>query len=236
MRGCLTIVILAAVFVVAATWFVGPAAAQFVVERALAANGFTGTATTVTVRADPPFELLTGHADAVDIHADHAAVRRLQAASLTVRLTNVDVLGRRFGAVDGRLDGVTLHAADGSTIEADSIRLLGPGNDVTATVRIAGSVVRRLAAEAVRRQLGLTAGDITLVGPDLIRFNVAGIPAEGRFAVDEAGALYVDANFAGSPRLKIVDTGDPLVLRSAVVDGPDVVLVGTLDVAGLLLP
>lgn len=235
MRGCFSILLLGVAFIAGVTWFAGPPAAGFAVEQALAGNGFAGTATTVTVAADPPLELLLGHADSVLVRSERASVGGLEVDRLSIRLDDVDLLNRRFAAVDGQFDGVALRAGDGSTVQADSIRLLGLSEKATATVRIAGAVVARLAREAILRQLGLVAGDIALVAPDLIRFNIAGIPAEGRFEVAADGALYVAANFAGSPKLKIVAAGDPLDLSSVVVDGGDVVVVGTLDVERLLL-
>src|SRR5215210_943031 len=184
MRGCLSVLVLGLVFVLVVTWFAGPPLAGAIVERALAGSGFAGRATSVTVTADPPLELLLGHVDRLDVRSRDARIGQLDAQRLAVSLTDVDLLARRFGHVDGRLDGVALHGADGSTVDARSIRLLGPATDATATVTIAGSVVETLAREAIRTQIGLAASEVTLVAPDLIRFNVAGIPAEGRFEVD----------------------------------------------------
>jgi hypothetical protein len=231
MRGCFSVLVLGLVFVLAVTWFAGPLLAGAVVERALAGSGFAGQATSVTVAANPPLELLVGHVDRLDVRSRDARIGQLDAARLAITLSDVDLLSRRFGHVDGRLDGVTLRAANGSAVEARSIRLLGPANDATATVTIPGTAVEALAREEIRSQLGLPADDVRLVAPDLIRFNLAGIPAEGRFEVDDTGALNVVANIVGEARFRIVEAGDPLKLRSAVVDGSDVVLVGTLDVA-----
>src|SRR3954452_7366168 len=231
MRGCLSVLVLGLVFVLGVTWVAGPLLAGAVVERVLAGSGFAGQATSVTVAANPPLELLAGHADRLDVRSRNARVGRLDAERLAITLSDVDLLSRRVGHVDGRLDGVTMRAADGSTVKARSIRLLGPANDATATVTISGTVVEGLAREEIRSQLGLIANDVRLVQPGLIRFTLAGIPAEGRFEVDETGALNVVADIVGEARFRIVEAGDPLKLRSAVVDGSDVVLVGTLDVA-----
>src|SRR3954471_20933144 len=126
MRGCLSVLVLAVVFVLAVTWFAGPLLAGAVVERALAGSGFAGEATSVTVTADPPLELLVGHVDRLEVRSRDARMGQLDAQRLAVELSDVNLLTRRFSRVDGRLDGVVLHGTDGSTVDARSIRLLGP--------------------------------------------------------------------------------------------------------------
>src|SRR3954469_25113364 len=160
MRGCLSVLVLGLVLVLAVAWLAGPLLAGAVVERVLAGSGFAGQATSVTVAADPPLELLVGHVDRLDVRSRDARIGQLDAERLAITLSDVDLLSRRFGHVDGRLDGGTLHASDGSTVEARSIRLLGPANDATATVTIAGSEVETLAREEIRSQLGLVANDV----------------------------------------------------------------------------
>src|SRR3954469_12931376 len=117
MRGCLSVLVLGLVFVLAVTWLGGPLLAGAVVERVLAGSGFAGDATSVTVTADPPLELLVGHVDRLEVRARDARVGQLDAQRLAVELTDVDLLTRRFSHVDGRLDGVVLHGANGSAVD-----------------------------------------------------------------------------------------------------------------------
>ena len=136
MRGCLSILLLAALFVLALAWFGGPALAGTVVERSMTAAGFVAADTSVAVTSEPPLELLTGHADRVVVKARNATLRDMRAASLSLTLSNVDLVGRRFARVDGTLDNVSIDSSDGTVINARSIAVRGPADAATATVRM----------------------------------------------------------------------------------------------------
>src|SRR5512145_3034214 len=112
MRGCLAVVVLAAVFSVAAIWLAGPPIASGLVTVGLRMAGFEAEQTTVTVTTDPPTDLLTGRADEVRIRAADATFGGLTASSVDLVLTDVGLLDRSAGAVRGRLDGIVVGRAD----------------------------------------------------------------------------------------------------------------------------
>src|SRR5919197_1382664 len=108
MRGCLSVVILAIVFVATGTWLAGPAVAAFVIESGLSAAGFNGSNTSVTVTADPPFEVLTGKVDRVDIESDDATLDQFRAGNVELSLSDANLLNRTYATVTGGLDDVTV--------------------------------------------------------------------------------------------------------------------------------
>ena len=231
MRGCLSTLILAAVFVLGLAWFGGPVLASTVVERSLTAAGFVAAETSVAVTSEPPLELLAGHADRVVITARNAVLGDIRAASVSLTLSNVDLVGRRFARVDGGLDNVSIDANGGTVVNATSITVRGPGDGATATIRVGGDVVKRLLTDGIRSQAGLRVGSVTLSPPNRIRFT-AGLSIDGRFAVAPDGSLGVVAAGGGS-RFTLFDPPPQLQLKSASVVGSDLVLVGTTSLTDL---
>jgi hypothetical protein len=172
-----------------------------------------------------------GHADRVVINARNATLRDLRAASVALTLSNVDLLGRRFGRVGGSLEDVSIDAGQGVVVAARSIDLRGPPDAATATVYVEHDVVERLVAEGIRAQTGLTVASITLSPPNRIRFT-AGLSIDGRFEIGADGSLDLIASGGGSG-FKLFDPPPELHLTSASVVGSDLVLVGTISVAEL---
>ena len=127
MRGCLTVLVLAAALVLVVAWFGAPTLAGVLIERSLAGAGYSATETSVTVSSDPPLEILAGHADRVTIRGTHATLRDLTAAELVLTMTNVDLVGGRFSRVDGQLTDVLIQSGDGSSVRARSLAVRGPG-------------------------------------------------------------------------------------------------------------
>jgi len=232
-RGCLSVLLAAALFVLGAAWFGGPTLAGAIVERSLAGAGFSGTGTTVAVSADPPLALLGGHADRVVIQSSKASVGGVDADRLTVTLIDVDLVARRFARVDGQLDGVVLHNADGTAVEASSIGLVGRSDAAAATVRIAAATIDAMARAAVRREVGVSVAAVRLVAPDWIVFTAGGLQVEGRLVVDGAGSLGVAVAALGSGTIELVQPGGPLRLKSIRIEAGDLVLAGTYDLTGL---
>jgi hypothetical protein len=232
MRGCLSVLLLAAVFVLGLAWFGGPALAGTVVERSMTAAGFVAADTSVSVTSEPPLELLTGHADRVVIKGRNATLRDIRAASLSLTLSNVDLVGRRFARVDGTLDNVSIDASDGTVINARSITVRGPADATTATIRLAEDVVKRLLTDGIRAQAGLGVGSVTLSPPNRIKFT-AGLSIDGRFDVGSDGSLGVVTSGGGS-RFTLFEPPPQLRLTNASVVGTDLVLVGTISVAELI--
>jgi hypothetical protein len=227
------ILALAVVVALGGAWFGGPALAGILVESALDASGFEARTTSVRVEANPPFSVLTGRADRVDIAADDATFADLDADRMDLALLDVDLLGRSFGEVDGTFAQARLNRPEGGTVEATEIELSGRADAADAVVTIAESEVERVAVDAMEERLGLTPESARLTEPDLLTFEVAGNRLEGRFVVDPDGALSLAAQLPGNPRVELID-GDPLRLESATVIDDALVLTGSIDLAALL--
>src|SRR3954453_2050622 len=148
MRGCLSVLILAAGLVLAVAWFAGPALAGAIVERSLDGADFVAADRSVTVSSDPPLEILAGHADRVTITAARARVRDLTAAHVQLTLTNVDLVTGSFAGVDGQLDDVLIPTVDGSSVDARSVTLRGRAAAATAVVRVDRSIIEALLDKA----------------------------------------------------------------------------------------
>lgn len=234
MRGCLGFLIVAVAIVAAGLWFGAPPLAAVLVRGALDAGGFTGRDTAVLVVADPPFDLIGGHADAVVLGADDASLGSLQADRLDLTLFDVELLARGIGRVDGRLTGVSVATGDGGSVPAQSVELLGPAGAARTTVRISGPAINALARDAIRGRIGLPVGRLVLEAPDRLVFTVAGTGVSGRLVVERNGDLAIAADLPGSPRIVLVAAGDPLTYTGASVDDGDLVLVATIDLEELL--
>jgi hypothetical protein len=234
MRGCLGVLALAAALVVATAWFGSPTLAGVLVEGALEVAGLEGRNRSVRVESDPPIDILGGWADRVVIGADDVVLEDLDAGRLDVILFDVDLVARTFGRIEGRLEAVVLTAGDGAATEAETVELRGPADEVVATVRIAGTVVDRLAREAIEREAGLTVGDVTLEAPTTIVFTIGPARVEGVLAVDADGALSAALEAPGDPIFTLLAPGGPFDLTAVAVDDADLLLSGTLDLASLL--
>jgi hypothetical protein len=232
MRGCLSVLILAAGLVLVVAWFGGPTLAGVLIERSLASAGYSAAETSVTVSSDPPLEILAGHADRVTIHGTRATLRDLTAAELMLTITNVDLVAGRFSQVDGKLSDVLIKSADGSSVRARSLAVRGPANAAAATVRIDEAVVATLLGDAIRRETGLVVSGVSLSEPNRIRFS-AGVTISGRFDVAPDGSVEISGT-SGSPRFTVFDPREDLRLTTVAVVGSDLVLTGTTDLTHLI--
>jgi hypothetical protein len=232
MRGCLTVLVLAAALVLVVAWFGAPALAGVLIERSLAAAGYSAADTSVTVSSDPPLEILAGHADRVTIRGTRATLRDLAAAELVLTMTNVDLVGGRFSRVDGELTDVVIQSGDGSSVRARSLAVRGPGNAAAATVRIDEAVVASLLGDTIRRETGLVVSGVSLTEPNRIRFT-AGVTINARFDVAPDGSVVIAAT-SGGPRFTVFDPREDLRLRTVAVAGSDLVLSGTTDLTNLI--
>jgi hypothetical protein len=233
MRGCLFVLVLAAVFVVAGAWFGGPALAGVAIGTALDGAGFESRTRTIDVANDPPIAVLTGRVDEVRIGADDASFEGLAADRLDVTLFGVDLAGRSFATIEGELTGVMLLGSDGRATPARSISLIGEPESVRATVHLAPDVVEVLVAAAIEQQLGFTVGSVTLEAPDRLVFEAGPIRATARLTIEPDGALFLAADVPGNPRVRVLASGEPLVFREVLV-GDEVVLVGTIELSDWL--
>ncbi len=232
MRGCVSVLVLAAAFTLGAAWFGGPRLAAALVQGGLAAGGFGGQGTTVDVVAEPPFEVLTGHADRVVIGSNDASFGELEVTRIDLVLGDVDLVARTFGSVDGTLDGVRVRQAEGR-VRVGRVELSGTGSRTGAVVTMAGVDVEQLARDAINDALTLPVGGAELRAPDLLRLSVAGQAVDARLLVEPDGRLALAVPLAGETRLPIVDA-DPITLESVTVADGNLVLTGTLDLAALL--
>ena len=210
-----------------------PGLAATLVQSSLADAGVQGTNTQVVVTTDPPVEVLQGHADRITITSEQATIGDLRADRLALDLIDVDLGTQAFEQVEGRLTDVDLPTASGSRIRAEQVDLAGPANAARATVRIGGAAVEQLALETIERETGLSIGAVTLVEPDRAVFSVLGIGVGGRFTIEPDGGLGMALDIFGNPQLSLV-SGGPMRIESVAVVGGDLVLTGTIDVAGLL--
>lgn len=234
MRGCLSVLLLAAVVLVAGAWFGSPTLAGVLVEGALDVAGLESRNRSVRVDSDPPIEILGGHADRVVIGADDVVLADLDADRLDLTLFDVDLVGRRFGSIEGRLARVVLTAGDGSATQAETVHLLGPADDVVATVRISGPVVDRLARDALARQEGITVDAVTLEAPDTIAFTIGPARVTGRLAIDAGGTLSATLEAPGDRVVTLLAPDSPFTLTGVSVEKADLVLVGRIDLDSLL--
>jgi hypothetical protein len=234
MRGCLSVLVLAIVFLAAGAWFAGPPVAAFVVETGLATAGFHGDDTQVTVRADPPFELLTAHADSVDIDSDDVTVDQFEAGHLRLSLTDADLLNRRFAEVEGRLDDVTVTTGGSSTLKATSVDLTGDPSEADMTIHVSREVLAQVALDTVSDELGVDASDVAFSAPDKMTLTSGGSTIAGQLVARDGG-LSVVIGLPSNPRIDLIAATPGLRLTSVAIDDAGaMVLRGVLDVERLL--
>ena len=234
MRGCLTFLVFLAVLLGLLGWFVLPPAASLAVTAALTAGGVSGTDTQVAVAADPPYELLTLHADDVRISSTDASWGALHASSLRLDLRDVELGRRTFASIDGLLTGASLAITTGSPISASRVVISGSSRGALADVSLAPDVVRSLAIAAARTAIGTAPSAITFGAPDVVTLTVNGTTVGGRLAVDSAGGLVLRIQGAGTVDLVRPVAGLPLHLTSVrVIPGGGLELGGTVDLGAL---
>jgi hypothetical protein len=239
-RGCLSVLVIAAVFLVATVWFGGQPLAGAVVEASLAAAGFQADTLDVEVTASPPLRLATGHADVVRIEATGMRWNELRASSVDLTLGDVDLLNRTAATADGGFEDVDLGGADagaGAGAEPLSARitLAGPASAALTTISIAGATVERLVQDAVERELDVRPDTVTLSAPDTLALHIAGNVVSGQLILDVSGAVVLSTTL-GTIRLVAPDPSIPLQLSELAVESDALVLRGTLNVQGMLRP
>jgi len=230
--GLLSVTGLASAILALVAWFGGPTIAGSLVEASLSSAGFRGSNTTVEVITDPPWELLGGRADRVIIRSQDASIDQLQADRLELALLDADLGALSFARVEGRLEGVTLHAADGTSIDAATVDISGTPGAVSAVIRIDAAEVERVALAEIQRQTGVSIGTTRLEPPDLVVFSVFVLQVEGRFAVEPDGSLALAVNLPGNPRVALI-ADEAIRFESVAVINGQLVLSGTLNLAAL---
>jgi hypothetical protein len=232
MRGCLFILILAAVVVSAAAWFGSPVVASGVIDGALRGSGYSAATSTVRATSDPPPKLLLGKADRVEINGTDVDFRTFHAAKLDLVLTDVDLLARTAGGISGRIEDAEMRTTDGVAAIAD-VTIEGSGRAAAATIVVGAGTVTRVVREAFQRQFGVAVDDAQLVAPDILRISAGATTIEGRLVVDDSGAIALTTPL-GSSTILTFDPSFPLRLRRVSVAGGDLRIDATLDAAALL--
>jgi hypothetical protein len=232
LRGCLSILVLAAAFVLGLVWFGGPPIASTVVRTSLTNAGFKSDTLDVTVGSDPPLLLALGRADHVQIEAAGVQWNGLHAGSVSLRLDGVDLLGRTATTADGRFGEVQVPIAQGGPALA-AITISGPAGRARTTILIDGATVSRLALAAFELKVGARPDAAELVAPDQIRVRVGGNALTGTLQVQSDGALVV-ATSIGTIRLVEPDPALPFTLTGVSAGTLGLELTGTTDLESLL--
>ena len=233
MRGCLSVLVLAVAFLVAGTWLAGPAVAGFVIESGLSASGFNGTNTSVKVTTDPPVEVVTGHADRVDIDSDDATVDQFKAGSVELTLTGTNLLARTFENVEGMLRDVTLESSGDVALEATSVAISGDPTAADMTIDVTSEALSNAALEMFRQQLGVDVDTVKLAAPNKIAFTAGNTTVAGEFVIHEGG-LSMMVNLPGAQRIDLLEAGRGFRLTKVSIDDDGMTLDGVLDVQRLL--
>ena len=233
MRGCLSVIVLAVLFVIAGAWFAGPSVAGFVVETGLSAAGFQGSDTSVTVTADPPFKVLSAHADLVTIQSEDATIDQFKARHVDLALTDADLFNRTFGSVEGSLDDVTIEASGDTTLEAIRVEVGGDPSAANMTIRVTREALENAALEMLRQQLGVEVDVVNFASPDKVSFTAGGTTIAGQFVIHDGG-LSMMVNLPGAQRIDLLDGGRGFHLTKVSIGAQEMVLDGVLDVQRLL--
>jgi hypothetical protein len=233
MRSCLFQLLLLVAVVFGLLWFGLPIGASWVATNALKTAGFTWTDTVVTVNADPPLLLLTGHADSVHVISKAVAVGDLQAESLDITLGRVDLIGRTVGTVSGTLSGVTIPVTNGDPITAATVKLTGTASLAQATIELPMAQAQALAVAALKAQ-GLTA-TVTFKAPNTVTIKAAGKTVAGHLEAAD-GILLLVPEQPGFPIVPLITpgNGNPFRVTGASVTAKGVTLSGTVDLESLL--
>jgi DUF2993 family protein len=231
-RGCLGVLILAAVFVVAGAWFGGPPIAETLVTTGLTSSGMRSDDLKVDVHAEPPLRLALGRADEIDVDGSDVEWNGLTADTLHLELNNVDFLGRSAAHVNGRLTGVELPNVDPPGSKA-TVDISGPGSSAVVTITIDDATVERMAAAAFEQKLGVRPTSTTLSEPNVIRFKAGPVQAAGALTIGPGGSLDVSTAL-GTVTVLEPSPSQPIHLTSVAVESGNLVLTGTFDVAELM--
>jgi len=231
-RGCLSVLVIAALFVLGVGWFGGPPIASAVVRTALTSSGLEADDLQVTVVANPPLAVALGRADELTIEGSNVRWNDLRAESLSLTLGTVNLVDRTAVSADGFLDGVDL-AQPGADPALASVAFRGSARAARTTIRIDAATVEGLALVAFKRALGAEPQSVTLVGPNVLRVQTSLGAVDGTMEIDAGGALVVRASIA---TIGLVDPGasTPIILTGVSVRDGDLELTGTLDVTDLL--
>lgn len=232
MRGFLTILAMAATLVIGGTWIAGPTVARSLVAAGLAASGFSAATQTITVAADPPLELLGGHADAVGIDATGVSVAGIRAGSVAITLRDVSLIDRGYESVSGRLVDVTA-SSGGTTVRVTRVDVSGPAASASATIQIPGPEIADRIGEGIRDLLAAEPTSVVLAPPAAVTIELGGQTLDARLLIDAEGRLVIviKPTIGGSSTIVAFDPSafPGLGLSSVSVANGDVIVEGTMD-------
>jgi hypothetical protein len=232
MRGCLSVIVIAALFIFGAIWFGGPPLAGTVVEATLTGSGFAAAETDVDVDADPPLTLVAGRADRITIHATDVLWHGLPAGTMTLAIDDVDLFARTAGHVEGSFEDVELRTESGSAIPV-TIAIDGPANGAETTIRVARATMERLALAAFEEQFNTKADEVALVAPNEVRFRIGEQTVGAKLELSEDGVVTAKS-VLGTVRLVAADPAFPIELSGLAVADDGLSIEGVMDVASLL--
>jgi hypothetical protein len=233
MRGCLFVLVVAAALLAVGAWFGAAPIASTVIGTALDGSGYHARTSTITVTADPPPRLLTGHADRVTIDGTDVTWRTFRAAGLQLTLGDVELFARTVGAIEGTITGAVLQAGEATAPPTADVAIDGSGSDAHATIRVPGSAVDSLVRARFSASYGVTVTSTSLIAPDTLRIDAPGTTLEGRLEIDGSGALVLVTGL-GTAEVFRFDPSFPLRLTAVRVAGTGLELDGTLDANSLL--
>ena len=234
MRSCLIQLLVMVAVVFALLWFGVPFGAGWIATNGLNAAGFTGTDTTVEVSSSLPPRILLGHADTVRLTSTQVSVGDLHAGAVDITLSDVELIDRTIGSVNGKLTAVRMPALNGGVLTADTVLLDGKGTKTAATMAVSSSEVAAL-AKAELKPWGVTATNVKLAAPDRVTVTVAGQTRTGHL-VARGGALEINFTGMTPSTITLIGAGDgnPFTFTSVTVQASAVTLVGTIDLQSLL--
>jgi hypothetical protein len=233
MRSCLIQLLLTAAVIFALLWFGLPFGASWLATNALGAVGFSGTDTTVEVKADLPPRILTGYADSIRLTSTQVGVGDLHAANIDLTLGDVELFARKIGTVRGTLGGVRVPDPDGQPVTFETVNVDGDARHAASTLTISNAEVTRLAVSQLKAH-GIT-GTVAFSAPDKVVVTAGGKPQACRLRVTN-GALTLVPDGNALPTLTLIAPGggNPFQLSSVSVAATSFTLVATIDLQTLL--
>lgn len=234
MRGCLFILVFAAIVASTAAWFGAPILAATVIQGALERGGYQAATSSVSATADPPPRLLLGHADRVEIRGSDVAFRTFHAASLDLVLSDVDIIARTAGRITGRIGGAELATSEGAAAGSTTadVEIYGSAKAAAARIVVDAATVDQIVKAAMKASFGVAVSSTALVAPDVLRISATGATVQGRLVIED-GAIAL-ATPLGTSQVLHLDPSFPLRLTTVnVVDG-NLQVDATLDAQALI--
>lgn len=221
MRRILTFLVLVLMLLTAAAFLLALAAPSLA-GAGLRAAGLRSQSLTVQVQADPPFPLLIGRADKMQVEGQGVAFGSFEAAAMTAEVQPVDLLDPSVMRFSGRFEG----AAVGS-FPLGTVTVAGTLPSVSFQAVIPTDAVRQLAAGAA----GAPVADITLDAPTTVELTIGGQRLSGTLSISADGrSLLVTSPASGGPiTLVSLPSDAPLTIRGVAIGPAGLELTGTLD-------